>query len=108
MIPLRTSSTAGGTGESPIRGNVSPGDGMYRSTDAGKTWVASGLQSLIGLAAIAYATWLLRSAQGLDGGNRARNTRAAREFARRRESRRPLLEPIPFSHAIDVIIVFLF
>jgi len=33
-----------GTGESPIRGNVSPGDGMYRSTDAGKTWVASGLR----------------------------------------------------------------
>ena len=33
-----------GTGESPIRGNVSPGDGMYRSTDAGKTWTASGLR----------------------------------------------------------------
>ncbi len=33
-----------GTGESPIRGNVSPGDGMYRSTDAGKTWVPSGLR----------------------------------------------------------------
>jgi photosystem II stability/assembly factor-like uncharacterized protein len=32
-----------GTGESPIRGNVSPGDGMYRSTDAGKTWVRTGL-----------------------------------------------------------------
>src|SRR6266540_2887053 len=33
-----------GTGESPIRGNVSPGDGMYRSTDAGKTWAQSGLR----------------------------------------------------------------
>ena len=33
-----------GTGESPIRGNVSPGDGMYRSTDAGKTWLPSGLR----------------------------------------------------------------
>src|SRR5437773_2000722 len=32
-----------GTGESPIRGNVSPGDGMYRSTDAGKTWSKIGL-----------------------------------------------------------------
>src|SRR6266496_4679348 len=32
-----------GTGESPIRGNVSPGDGMYRSTDAGKTWKKIGL-----------------------------------------------------------------
>src|SRR2546427_4081137 len=27
-----------GTGESTLRGNVSPGDGAYRSTDAGKTW----------------------------------------------------------------------
>jgi photosystem II stability/assembly factor-like uncharacterized protein len=32
-----------GTGESPLRGNVSPGDGMYRSTDAGKTWKKVGL-----------------------------------------------------------------
>src|SRR4029453_7600648 len=27
-----------GTGESCIRGNIMPGDGMYKSTDAGKTW----------------------------------------------------------------------
>ncbi|HEV8266152.1 MAG TPA: glycosyl hydrolase [Gemmatimonadales bacterium] len=33
-----------GTGESPIRGNVSPGDGLYRSTDAGKTWTPAGLR----------------------------------------------------------------
>ena len=33
-----------GTGESPIRGNVSPGDGVYRSTDAGKTWTHVGLR----------------------------------------------------------------
>ena len=32
-----------GTGESPPRGNVSPGNGMYRSTDGGKTWRAIGL-----------------------------------------------------------------
>src|SRR5881296_2193070 len=32
-----------GTGESTLRGNVSPGDGMYRSTDAGKTWSKIGL-----------------------------------------------------------------
>ena len=32
-----------GGGEFPIRGNVSHGDGVYKSTDAGKTWVYVGL-----------------------------------------------------------------
>jgi photosystem II stability/assembly factor-like uncharacterized protein len=32
-----------GMGESPIRGNVSHGDGVYKSTDAGKTWKNVGL-----------------------------------------------------------------
>ena len=33
-----------GTGESCIRGNVSHGDGVYRSTDGGRTWVNLGLR----------------------------------------------------------------
>jgi photosystem II stability/assembly factor-like uncharacterized protein len=33
-----------GMGEVPIRGNVSHGDGMYKSTDAGKTWKHVGLE----------------------------------------------------------------
>ncbi len=32
-----------GMGESPVRGNVSHGDGVYRSTDAGQTWTHLGL-----------------------------------------------------------------
>src|SRR5438876_4638526 len=33
-----------GMGESPIRGNVSHGDGIYKSTDGGKTWKHIGLE----------------------------------------------------------------
>ena len=33
-----------GTGEACIRGNVSHGDGVYRSTDGGKTWANVGLE----------------------------------------------------------------
>ena len=32
-----------GTGEFPIRGNVSHGDGVYKTTDGGKTWTHLGL-----------------------------------------------------------------
>lgn len=33
-----------GMGESPIRGNVSHGDGVYKSTDGGKTWKHIGME----------------------------------------------------------------
>jgi hypothetical protein len=33
-----------GMGEACIRGNASPGDGVYKSTDAGKTWKNVGLK----------------------------------------------------------------
>lgn len=32
-----------GTGEACIRGNAMPGEGIYRSVDAGKTWIFAGL-----------------------------------------------------------------
>jgi len=57
-----------GTGETPIRGDVSPGDGMYRSTDAGKTWVPSGLRDAGQIGAIrvhpANADWVYVAALG--------------------------------------------
>ncbi|MEJ2502047.1 MAG: glycosyl hydrolase, partial [Gemmatimonadota bacterium] len=33
-----------GTGEVQLRGNVQPGDGVYRSTDGGDTWAHAGLR----------------------------------------------------------------
>ena len=33
-----------GTGEVQLRGNVQPGDGLYRSADGGKTWEHAGLR----------------------------------------------------------------
>ena len=34
-----------GTGESEIRGNIMMGDGLYKTTDAGKTWTHLGLDA---------------------------------------------------------------
>ncbi len=34
-----------GTGEETVRGNVSQGDGVWKSTDAGRTWAHMGLES---------------------------------------------------------------
>jgi len=41
-----------GSGESDIRNDMIPGDGIYRSTDAGKTWTYSGLRETHTISAI--------------------------------------------------------
>ncbi len=41
-----------GTGETCIRGNIMPGDGVYRSTDGGKTWARVGFSEVDGIAKI--------------------------------------------------------
>jgi photosystem II stability/assembly factor-like uncharacterized protein len=41
-----------GTGETCIRGNIMPGDGVYRSTDGGKTWTHVGFRESHGISKI--------------------------------------------------------
>ena len=41
-----------GTGETCIRGNIMPGDGVYRSRDAGKTWTRVGFTESHGISKI--------------------------------------------------------
>ena len=41
-----------GTGEADIRNDVIPGDGVFKSTDAGKTWQYAGLSDTHSISAI--------------------------------------------------------
>src|SRR5882724_3076031 len=41
-----------GMGETELRGNIMQGDGVYKSTDAGKTWTHSGLENTQAIARI--------------------------------------------------------
>src|ERR1700761_4445542 len=44
VAPSNSNVIYAGTGESDIRGDMITGDGVYKSTDAGKTWSYAGLR----------------------------------------------------------------
>src|SRR3954465_5171775 len=46
-----------GMGETELRGNVLQGDGVYKSTDAGKTWAHVGLEKTLTVARIRVHPW---------------------------------------------------
>ena len=41
-----------GTGETELRGNIIQGDGVYKTTDGGKTWAPAGLEKTLSIARI--------------------------------------------------------
>lgn len=45
VAPSQPDTVYVGTGETEIRGNITHGDGIYKSTDGGKTWSHSGLRA---------------------------------------------------------------
>jgi len=53
-----------GTGETAIRGNMMTGNGMYKSTDAGKTWQHIGLADTRTIGRIAVTFDMVRHSRG--------------------------------------------
>src|SRR5579859_4367383 len=53
VAPSDPKTVYAGTGEINIRGNVATGNGLYKSTDAGKSWKYSGLRDTQVIARIA-------------------------------------------------------
>ena len=95
-------------GEAPIRGNVSHGDGVYKSTDAGKTWKNVGLKSthqisrvrvhpknpdLVYVAALGHVWGRTRSAGSSARGTAARPGRTCSSSATRPERRDLVMDP---------------
>ena len=53
VAPTNPNTIYVGTGEAEIRGNISYGDGMYKSNDAGKTWQKIGLPKSYAISTLA-------------------------------------------------------
>ena len=73
-----------GTGETTIRIDVSHGDGVYKSTDAGRTWTHVGLRDTRHIGKIRVHPH--RSRHGLGGGARPRLRPATRSAASSRRT----------------------
>ena len=69
-----------GTGEADIRGDMIPGDGVFKSTDAGKTWQSVGLREAHSISAILVDPKNPNSSMSLPWGMSSRRIRTA-EFS---------------------------